>query len=458
MLVKYLFICFLIFSSLLLISCDDQNDSIIKWKDNNEKKLFNGTSRLKGTVYFKNVYTNTLDSARTATLTLSKGVERESEYKITLVDGTFDIKYLQDGTYTLDLRYDHRPTNSTQTTVYKLNYNITLSKGQVIDNLDLTLSIEPTTLDTPTLRIIVKDVNGALVSNANVCLYADINLITKNRTTCNGSTRSAVTNQQGVVLFDNLENIKYHISTYKVIGSDTLSNRATYLQPTKPLKANELNDTAVTIQASNPTTLSIMVKDAAGALIPNAQVCLYSDPVLLRKYRNTCDGSLKSDTTNLQGVVSFTDIQSIPYYVATFVVVGNDTLSNKENDLTTVGPILPNQSTSINVIVKPSVSLPALKIIVKDEEGALIPNANVCLYSSLELINKNSKTCVGSLRNDVTNQQGVVQFNDLQTLKYYISAYSIHGTDTLNNEESFSVPVGPLLQNSLNQTLIIINQ
>jgi hypothetical protein len=338
-----------LFACLCLVSCEENEEF------NSNDEYFNGTARLKGVVYFNNIITNSIDTARTAKLTLSKSKSSKSEYVKMLTDGTFDIQFLSKGTYEIELRYEHITKTNEITKYYKIIQEINLEDDQLLDLLDLKLEIDNTSLETPTLRLTIKDALGAIISNAQVCLFSDSSLMVKNRKTCLGNTRTGVTNQQGVVFFDNLEERRYFVSSFKIIGKDTLITSTSMPVSVGPLKSGILNDKEFTIQPIIPvvsTTLEFSIQDSAGASIPNTRVCIFSNRKLLNKYRRTCDGSLRSDITNSQGVVKFENLQAINYYAAAFKVVGKDTLSNKHNDQIPFSPVLPNQINKFNILIK----------------------------------------------------------------------------------------------------------
>jgi len=77
---------------------------------------------------------------------------------------------------------------------------------------------------------------------------------------------------------------------------------------------------------------------------------------------------------------------------------------------------------------------PTLQITVTDNNGYTVSGAQVCLYADTLTLDKNRRTCVGSIAGGVTNSSGIVVFDNLQPKKYFAVAYAQRGPDTLSNQ------------------------
>lgn len=84
-------------------------------------------------------------------------------------------------------------------------------------------------ITSPSLSVTVVDASNAYIGSAAVRLYSDKALLLKygNDGTGTGSLRSGTSSSFGKVRFDHLQPISYYVSVRKIIGKDTLSNKAT---------------------------------------------------------------------------------------------------------------------------------------------------------------------------------------------------------------------------------------
>jgi len=427
--------CLLILGSITIATCKKPADEV-----------FNGTSRVRGVVLFNNYLTGTQDTAKTAviTMTMQQGSGTSTPYVQTLANGTFDIQSLNRGTFTLSAIFDFKQPGSTKTDHYVGSLPVTLQTGQFLDKLDVVLNLDST--GTATLQVHIVDAGGAVISNTQVCLYTDPSILAANRGTCGGSLASATTNAQGNAIFSNLQLGNYYVSANVTAGTQVLNNAMTDQTPYNVVSVVKLDTATVTVAATG-NSLQLVVADSAGVLLPNVNVCLYTNISLLKKYRGTCTASVRSATTNSQGIVLFTGLQPASYYASAYISEGTDTLSNKTNDtvaLTTNGASLATYKLKLlrNAPIIPT----TLTLTIVDVNQANIPGASVCLYSDTTLLSKYRGTCTGSLISGTTTANGTVSFTGLQNINYYVSAYKVVGTDTLSNKHSDTkTPIKPLI-------------
>ncbi|ASU34268.1 hypothetical protein MuYL_2379 [Mucilaginibacter xinganensis] len=320
-------------------------------------KVFGGTARIRGVVFYKNITTNNPDTATTAQLTLEKGNDQSTDFTLSLTNGAFDIPLLVDGDYTFNITYYHTIPGSSKSILYQLKTPFFHLNDAQFKDRD-TLLLLPTVTASPTLQLTVTDNTNAVVNNAQVYLFSDISTLNKYRRTGAGSVKSGITNQYGMVVFDNLQpTISYYAASYIIRVADTLSNHTTDNKAPviSALSSTVLNTARITIIPDLPAvafSLQVVLTDQYGAYIPGANVCIYSDKALLAKNRNTCAGSISGSVTGTQGAVNFTGLQSLFYYISAYKVVGKDTLTNKATDQTPTIVLQPNAANTTTVILK----------------------------------------------------------------------------------------------------------
>ncbi|OCX54292.1 hypothetical protein BEL04_08520 [Mucilaginibacter sp. PPCGB 2223] len=315
-----------------------------------DKAIFDGSARVRGTVFFRNSFKGTIDTAKNVSLTIYKGDDSTQYYAITLTSGSFDLSGLSGGKYSFKATYIGGIPGSSAKITYQKIITLNIAKDSFLDNQ--VLLIDQSTLATPTLVLTVKDAGGAAVANAQVCLYTDPLSLTKNQNTCMASYKSGVSNSAGIVTFADLGNVKYYATAYTAVGGDTTSNRATATANTYgPYAANGLEAKDITINPEKPT-LKIVVTDVNGAYMGNAQVCVFSDLGLITKYKYKCTGSLKSATADQNGLAVFKSMQPITYYISASKVIGKDTLSNVLTQSTPTATLSPTSTNQFTIVIK----------------------------------------------------------------------------------------------------------
>lgn len=312
-----------------LMSCQDKSDGDIR---------FNGNARIKGELYVENIATGTLDTAYRAEVRLYRSGHREKALVINLPKGTFEINNLAPDTYTLEARLDRRPGPGLPAVAYRyLDTNLVLEDNEQKLNLRLPLEPDLSSLAEPVLKLTVVDANGYQRPNARVCLYAAENVLQQNYRKCTGSLQSRTTNSRGIVIFTGLEAKAYFIAALAPNGRDSLTN----VGGGSPLKVGPLtttdNSATITLTqsslpvVSNPVApgLRLTVVDDNAILLPNTRVCLYPALSYLTSSGLDCLSSLRSDSTNTQGQVTFANLQpTTTYYVKVVKVLGTTTLTN----------------------------------------------------------------------------------------------------------------------------------
>lgn len=306
-------------SLLLLVTCK---------KDQQKKAMFSGNARLQGTIYFQDIVSGTVDTAKTAILKISKkGADTSAYYLVDLTNGKYDISSLSGGQYFFNVSYTVQLAGGATRLNYAQTFLVTVQDGQLDPDHDL--KITTVTSSKPLFILKVVDVNQAPVDSARVSLYTDTLALREGQSNGAGSSRSTVTNAAGLAVFADMQNTRYYASVYSAVGSDTTSNWSkSTSKPYGPFAVNTVDTASVQILANKPT-LTVTVVDQHNALISGAQVCLYSDLGLITQYKYLCTGSLRSTLTNASGTALFTNLQVLSYYISASKVVGTDTLYNR---------------------------------------------------------------------------------------------------------------------------------
>jgi hypothetical protein len=257
---------------------------------------------------------------------------------------------------------------------------------------------------------------------------------------------------------------------FQIIYNRPLPDSATFvhyaLDTTLIVSANELlNPFYFTLKptATTSPTLQITVTDINGYAVSGAEVCLYGDTLTLVKNRGTCAGSISGSTTNSSGIVVFDNLQAKKYFASVYVQKGADTLSNQATDTAYLNKTLLSTTVLNKATIVVAPVYYSLNVTVTDVNGVYVPGTNVCIYSDHSLLAKFRYTCNGSIEGGSTDLHGQILFSGLQAKPYYISAYKIIGTDTLNktndtlsNVLSDQSPTPALIANSQNHETIII--
>jgi hypothetical protein len=298
---------------------------------------FDGNARLKGELYVENIATGILDTAYRAEILLYQTGHRDNALVMTLPKGTFEINNLASDTYTLEARLDRRPGPGLPAVVYKyMNPSLHLNKDE--QRLDMRLNLEPdlASLAEPALKLTISDASGYRRPNARVCLYAAENVLLQNYRKCGGSFQTRTTNSQGVVIFTGLEAKTYYVAALAPNGRDSLTNVGGSVPlSVGPLTAAGSSLPVMVAQSSVPAAspvppgLRLTVVDDNNIVLPAARVCLYPALAYLTGSGLSCLSSLRSDSTNAQGQVTFASLQAnTTYYAKAVKTLGNTTLTN----------------------------------------------------------------------------------------------------------------------------------
>lgn len=314
-------------------------------------KLFDGTGRARGIILYTNIADNAQDTARGVQLTLYSGKDTVNAYSIQSADGKFDVSSLRSrDSVIIQGRLTTSVNGGTNNLTYTGKLAVKFDKGNFQDQLRLILL--PAVTNTPTVVLTVKDAAGAMVKDAKVALYTDPLLLSRNQFNGTGSVASGTTNGSGIAIFSNLQAITYYASVYLPAGSDTLSNDATNGTAIGPLKTSVLNTYPVTI-AQTAASLQLTVVDTHNALIGGATVYLYADPALLASNRRKGTGSLRNGTTDTQGKLNISHLQTnIAYFVSAYKPIGKDTLSNEPTDQQALPLLQLNSQNQTTIIIK----------------------------------------------------------------------------------------------------------
>jgi len=264
-------------------------------KKHDADTVFNGSARITGAVLFTNIATNTNDTAKKATITMTQmGNSSANDYVTQLTNGTFDINNLKKGAYEFNIKFFYTQPGSTNGDYYTVNQQVTFNPGQWLNPYNFVLTIDSTS--SPTLQIEITDAYGNVINNANVCLYSSPSILTANQGTCVGSVTSGVTNAEGIVLFEGLQTKQnYYVSAYASLGINLLSNwsatastavaaaqgtsplahQSDTLKPTGQAVIFTVNPVATNVPADGVTTVAIGAKINT-ALLANPQNVVFT--------------------------------------------------------------------------------------------------------------------------------------------------------------------------------------
>lgn len=340
---KILIYTSLLINGLLFSTCKKEAEQ--------KKNMFSGSARLQGTVYFQNLITGTVDTAKKAILTITKqDADASDYYLVDLTNGQYDLASLSGGIYNFSVSYSVQLTGTATRLTYAQNFQVSVTDGQITPHNDLTLSKVTTSKTIFILKIV--DVNDAPVTNAQISLYTDTLALRQSQSSGTGSSRSAVSNAAGLAVFADMQNAKYFAAVYTAANSDTTSNwiKAS-ITPYGPFASNTVDTASVQILANKPT-LSVTVVDQNNSLVSGAQVYVYSDLSLITQYLYLGTGSLRGNLTNTSGNALFTNLQTLQYYISASKVVGSVTLYNSTTILKPTAILKSGTLNSVRVTIK----------------------------------------------------------------------------------------------------------
>ncbi len=320
---------FVVGSGYLLTGCN---------KDTDPDDQISVGNRLRGTVHFDNPATLALDTAYRARVSIYRDGHPEEATVLPLNRGGFEALNLANTTYTLVGRVDIKHEDGQPYVTYVgLKEGLSAGRGGNSDDIRFDLHRDSGNPQPTLLRMVVKDSDGHVRPNARVCLYPSLAAVNLNFRKCAGSLRSGITNRKGIILFVGLEPTQgYYGGALAPNGADSLTNVGT----ATPL-ATITGVSATTVVQSNlvvskrtysappagPPGLKITITDPTNYVLPGAVVCLY--PRAITAADTTCTTSLRSDTTNLQGQVTFAGLQAnTVYYLAAKRKVGSVVYTN----------------------------------------------------------------------------------------------------------------------------------
>ncbi|MFB6457043.1 hypothetical protein ACE38W_17360 [Chitinophaga sp. Hz27] len=181
----------------------------------------------------------------------------------------------------------------------------------------LILSASPALKKQTGLRVTITDGNGGYIAKVPICIFSSP-VGGFNNNSCDGSSYSMTTNASGTDAIFSIPAHKYYILAKVNLGDMTLN-----LTTTADVKDSVVS---ITMTATRPTVsngFEFTITDSTGAILPTADICLFTSPVLYKL--GSCDGSNYHISGNLKGKGSIYNIAAADYYILATKIVGTDT-------------------------------------------------------------------------------------------------------------------------------------
>ena len=250
--------------------------------------------------------------------------------------------------------------------------------------------------------------------------------------------------EDGSFAIDFLRPVEYimEVSFEKMI--DSVQSPVKY-SITRHFDASQESDFDVILTRDNDQTiLQVRVLDAVDAPVPGASVCLFNNESIRSENSPGCAGSIIVTSTSTSGYAVFTDLNAQQYYLNVQAQLGSAELNNSFDGSITSATVTLNTLNEVSITTAiqppaPSITPPALSITVIDSLGIEIQGAEVCLYKNEGIRNANAPQCGGSIIQSITNSEGHVVFDNLDTSVYYYNSRAILGNITLDSLATISI-------------------
>lgn len=327
----------------------------------NDEEIFGGDATLKGTVFFQNVLTNTINLANKAKVTIADENKPAGKRQFTVTtndEGKFEINNLKAGTYKIKIDFAQKNDSAGIDVVYGYEDEKTLIDGVNEATFTMTLnrnkdyhlaSISGKVLYTSVATNVQTLANGAKIVFTPAPSSFENNIPNKYEIT---------TNEKGEFVQQFLPGGMFTVTGIfeeRVFGM-LLPYRFSKLTtedgndlPTLMLNQNSPKSFNIILKLDTPNLLTGHVKlkgiDTSGNIIPHAQICLYTSEHLLKADSNGCTGSIRVGNTNASGVVIFGGLETssnegTQYFVKASIETGSLQLRNSGEKISVKSGIL----------------------------------------------------------------------------------------------------------------------
>ncbi|RXM44166.1 hypothetical protein BOW57_09760 [Flavobacterium sp. YO64] len=224
---NYLLISIAIFSFVLLLSCDKENEAeyVGDALSTINLQYLNAATNLKEDVRKGASISIFYNDASTPIYTGKTGASGIFSYKARAI-GKYKIMVKQTDTIiqfnsslVTELDADSLRADEFGYVAYSYSNNFEIARDSKIE---LNSELKP---ETTGLRLKAKDENGNLLANVNVCVYNNLNFYTANFPNCGGSIKYLSTSSKGMILLTDLApNTTYYINAKGKIGLLEINN------------------------------------------------------------------------------------------------------------------------------------------------------------------------------------------------------------------------------------------
>ncbi|WP_264529229.1 hypothetical protein [Flavobacterium sp. N502540] len=224
---NYLLTSIAIFSFVLLLSCDKENEAeyVGDVLSTINLQYLNAATGLKEdvrkgasiSIFYNDASTPIYTGKTTASGIFAYKTPAIGKYKIMVKQTDTIIQF--NSSLVTDLDADSLRVDELGYIPYSYSNNFEIVRDSKIE---LNSELKP---ETTGLRLKAKDEKGNLLSNAKVCLYNNLNFYTANFPNCGGSIKYLSTNSKGIILLTDLAaNTTYYVNAKGKIGLLEISN------------------------------------------------------------------------------------------------------------------------------------------------------------------------------------------------------------------------------------------
>lgn len=318
-------------------------------------------------------------------------------YTVTDAQGNFKFERLKDGgEYLLFF------TDSIDNVLYSSYVTITAPKDSV------KMLAENDSIRQNGMMFYVLNAQGEPIKDVEVGLFNNKEVFDAD-TSNKLSIAKRSTDQYGRVIFYSYKKATYYVRAVTSNQSGRISGELTY-----DFSGAGIGSDTLFLQTTPAIKNTLLIKtlDESGNVLPKVKVCTFNNPLVFDT--ETCDGSMRSDSTGADGTVKINNLLAGSYYLyAKFTLGGVDYMGQ------ITLPVAATGTTPADVVLKKIVPNELLVRTV-DEAGNILPGITTCLFNNALLFNQ--ETCDGKYRSDASKTDGKISFTSLPPGNYYLYA------------------------------------